>query len=293
MKLVKNLKIVRQNIRRTPYQALIALIVMFMTFLTLCIFLLVAAGSQLVLHHYEQIPQAIAFFKDDASTSDVKAIEDALYQTGKVTSIQYVSKDEALKIFRQQTKDNPGEQELVTANILPASINISTDNLDDLGPIADTLKKEPAVSDVIYPDDVVKKLGNFTNAVRWIGGLTTGFLIIFAGLIIIMVTGFKIRIRRTEVETMKLLGASSWFIRLPFLLEGIIYGFLGALIAWVVSYGILWYSTPLISRTFSDVNLLPVSFLVMLGLLGIELVVALLIGGLGAFWALRRYLKLD
>src|SRR6185312_3312593 len=153
-----------------------------------------------------------------------------LYQTGKVTSIQYVSKDEALKIFRQQTKDNPGEQELVTANILPASINISTDNLDDLGPIADTLKKEPAVSDVIYPDDVVKKLGNFTNAVRWIGGLATGFLIIFAGLIIIMVTGFKIRIRRTEVETMKLLGASSWFIRLPFLLEGIIYGFLGALI---------------------------------------------------------------
>ena len=285
-------EIVRRNIRRSPYQALTATMVMFLTFLVISIFSILAVGSQKILQYYESKPQAIAFFKDGTSPSDVQAIENALNQTGKVTSLNYVSKDQALQIYKERNKDNPALLELVTANILPASLEISTADPEDLGPIADVLKKEPVIDDVLYPSDVIQSLSKATRIVRWVGGTTTVFLIGFASLVLLIVIGFKIRLKRTEIETMKLLGASRWFIRGPFLLEGITYGVLGAFFGWLMSYGILWYFEPALESNLSDLHILPVSLLFMLVLLGIELIVATLIGFFGSYSAVKRHLKL-
>ncbi len=284
--------VVKKNIRRAPYQALTASMVMFLTFLVLSIFILLAAGSQKILQYYESKPQAIAFFKDATTVDDVKTIENALSQTGKVTSLRYISKEEALQIYKDRNKNNPILLELVTANILPTSLEISTANPDDLAPIADVIKKEPIIDEVVYPEDVVASLSKAARLVRIVGGATTSFLIAFASLVILMVIGFKIRLRRTEIETMKLLGASSWFIRLPFLVEGITYGLIGALSAWLLTYALAWYFIPFVQGNFGDIALLPISPIFMLILLSIEIVVAFLIGGIGSMAALRRYLKL-
>lgn len=283
---------VKRNIRRTPYQAMAAVMVMFVTFLTLLLFVLLALGSQKILQHYESKPQAISFFKDGTQESDIIAIQKALQSTGKVSSLKYVSKDEALQIYRERNESNPTLLELVTANILPASLEISTYAPSDLAQIAKILKEEPVVEEVVYPEDVVQSLTNATSIVRTIGTGAVGFLILFAFLVILMVIGFKIRLKRTEIEIMKLLGASTWFIRAPFLLEGIFYGLVGAVSAWVASYALLWYMTPFIEGYITDVKLLPVSPLIMLYLLGITTLVAVFIGLLGSFGAVRRYLKL-
>src|SRR3989344_3828161 len=100
-------KFTKRNIRRTPYQALAASMVMLLTFLTLILFLLLAIGSQKILQYYESKPQAIAFFKDNTLPSDVQAIENALLQTGKVVSLKFVSKEEALEIYKDRNRDNP------------------------------------------------------------------------------------------------------------------------------------------------------------------------------------------
>ncbi len=283
---------VKRNIRRTPYQALAAVMVMFVTFLTLLLFVLLALGSQQILQHYESKPQAIAFFKDSTQEADILAIQKALQSTGKVNSLKYVSKDEALQIYRERNQSNPTLLELVTANILPSSLEISTYSPGDLAQIAEILKKEPVVEEVVYPEDVVQSLTNATAIVRTVGSAAVGFLILFAFLVILMVIGFKIRLKRTEIEIMKLLGASTWFIRAPFLLEGIFYGAVGAFFAWITSYAFLWYLAPFIEGYITDVKLLPVSPLVMLSLLGVTMLVAVIIGLLGSFGAVRRYLKL-
>lgn len=282
----------RRNIRRTPYQALAAVMVMFVTFLTLLLFVLLALGSQKILQFYESKPQAIAFFKDSTEEADIIAIQKALQSTGKVNSLKYVSKDEALEVYRERNKDKPQLVELVTANILPSSLEISTFAPGDLGLIAEILKKEPVVEEVVYPEDVIQALTGATAIVRTVGSSAVGFLVLFAFLVILMVIGFKIRLKRTEIEIMKLLGASSWFIRAPFLLEGIFYGAIGAFLAWVTSYALLWYLSPFIEGYITEVKLLPVSPLVMLSLLGIIMLVAVFIGLLGSFGAVRRYLKL-
>lgn len=289
---MKSIDFVKRNIRRSPYQALTATMVMFLTFLSLSLFIVLAVGSQLILKYYESKPQAIAFFKDNTSQSDIQAIEGALNQTGKVTSLNYVSKEQALQIYRDRNKDNPTLLELVTANILPSSLEISASNPEDLEPIADVLRKEPVVEEVVFPADVIQNLTKATHIVRWVGGTVTSFLIVFAAFVILIMIGFKIRLKRTEIETMKLLGASTWFIRAPFLLEGIFYGITGAFGAWIISYGLIWYFTPFMEGSVADLHLLPISPLFMLILLLIELLVAVIIGGIGSFGAVRRYLKL-
>lgn len=287
-------KFVIRNIRRTPYQALAASMVMFLTFLVLSIFLLLALGSQRILRYYESKPQAIAFFKDGTTQDDVTAIKNSLEQTGTVTNFKFVSKDDALQIYRERNKSNPVLLELVTANILPASLEISTKSPDDLKAVADIVKKEPVVEEVIFPEDVVASLTQATRLIRTVGGSTVGFLITFSTLIIIMIIGFKIRIKRDEIEIMKLLGASNWFIRTPFLIEGIIYALTGAFLGWVVSFTIIWYFEPLLQANLGEVaqTLFPLSPVLALELLGVEILVAVLVGGLGSLAAVRRYLHL-
>lgn len=289
---MKAFKFTRRNIRRAPYQAIAASMVMFLTFLTLVMFLLIALGSEKILKYYESKPQAIAFFKDNTTEEDVRAIQGALEQTGKVTGLRYVSNEEALQIYKDRNKENPALLELVTANILPASLEVSTISPNDLEQIAQILQREPVVDQVIYPKDVIQSLTQATAIVRTVGAAAVGFLIAFAFLVIVMVIGFKIRIRRSEIEIMKLLGASNWFIRAPFILEGIFYGLIGAFFAWVTAYGLLWYFSPFIQPALEEIKLLPVSPLIMLVLLLITALIAILIGALGSFGAVRRYLRI-
>lgn len=284
---------VKRNIRRTPYQALAACMVMFLTFLVLTIFSLLAIGSQQILKYYESKPQAIAFFKDNTSTQDISAIQAALNQTGKVSNIKFISKDEALQIYRERNKNNPQLLELVTANILPPSLEVSTTGPEDLAPIVEILKKEPVIEEVVYPEDVVKTIAQATTLIRYVGIGVVSFLLVFSILAILMIIGFKIRVQRHEIETMKLLGASDWFIRSPYILEGAFYGLFGAFFAWSTSYLLLWYLTPFLQSSLGlELKLLPVSVILMLEILAVTSIVSILVGTIGSYGALRRYLKL-
>jgi len=282
----------KRNIQRTPFQAAAAIMVMFLTFFALLTFIILAAGSQSALRYFESRPQVIAFFKEGTTSEDITLIENALKQETRVTETKYISKEDALKIYRDRNQADPALLELVTANILPASLEISTQSPEDLQPIAEILKKEPVVSEVMVPENVVETLTSVTSVIRSVGGATVGFLMVFATLVIVMIIGFKIRLRRSEIEIQRLLGASPSFIRNPFILEGIFYGVTGAFFAWVVSYTLLWYFTPFLQNYLGEIKLLPVNPLFMLALLGASLLLALIVGGLGSLSAVRRYLKI-
>ena len=286
------LEYAKRKISRTPFQALAASMVMFLTFFALLTFLILALGSQAALRFFESKPQVIAFFKEGATNQDIDAIQNALSQESRVVGTKFVSKDDALQIYKDKNKSDPALLELVTANILPASLEISTQTPDDLQPIAEILKREPVVSEVIVPEDVVRTLTSVTRVIRIVGTATVVFLLVFATLVIIMIIGFKIRLKRNEIEIMRLLGASPSFIRTPFILEGMFYGISGAVLSWITSYAIIWYFTPWLQSYLGDVKVLPVNPLIMLALLGANLLLALLVGGFGSMAAVRRYLKI-
>lgn len=294
MSLGNYIKFAKRNIKRTPFQAAAASLAIFSAFLALISFLLISIGLQSALQFYESRPQVIAFFKDGTTAEDIQAIEDNLKNHYQVTKTKYISKEEALQIYKKlnQGKD-PLLTELVTASTLPPSLEVSTVALSDLAPVAEALKQEPVVEDVVFPEDVVANLSTATLLVRIIGGVIVIYLILYAIMQILMIIGFKIRLKRNEIETMRLLGASTTFIRMPFILEGIFYGVVGATSAWIVVYILLWYFTPYIQGGYmGEFRLLPVNLLLMLSLLLTAVLLACCVGAAGSFAATRRYLRI-
>ncbi|MCJ7792795.1 MAG: permease-like cell division protein FtsX [Candidatus Marinimicrobia bacterium] len=285
------LRITWTHIRRSPYQSLAAVTIMTLTFFIISIFTLLGAGSQVILNYFETRPQVTAFFKDETTPSQIDLLKAKLVETGKIKEMKYVSKEEALAIYREQNKDDPLLLEMVTANILPASLEVSTTNIVYLGDVAEILRQESGVEEVIFQEDIVKALHSWTTNIRLIGlGLALAFS--FAALLtILVIIGMKVALRREEVEIMGLIGASKGFIRFPFLLEGIFYGAVGVMIAWLVSFLLLLYATPFLVKFLAGIPILPVPLLFMLGLLAGELLLGAAIGTLGSFLAVRRYLK--
>ncbi len=280
-----------KHIRRTPYQALAAILLSALTFFVISLFALANLGLNSLINYFESAPQVTAFFKNSTPPATIKQLQAKIEATGLVKSVNYVSQEQALQIYRQQNKDNPLLLEMVTADILPASLEVSAKSLDNLGKIAQLMKQNPQVEEVVYQKDVVNSLRKWTQGIRF-GGLAVSATFLLISLITFtVIIGLKIANRRQEIETLSLLGATSWYIRAPFLLEGIIYGLLGSLFGWGMVYIGLLYLTPNLSSFFQGIIQFPVSLTLMLFLLGFQSLLALILGWFSAILAAYRYGK--
>ena len=280
-----------KNIRRSPYQALAAILIMTLTFLTISFFTFLLVGSSKIINYFESKPQVTAFFKNEAKQEDINSLENQLKATGKIASIKFVSKDEALKIYREQNKNDPLLLDLVTADVLPSSFEISTIKIEDMTAISNMLNKSAIVSDVIYQKDVVSTLAAWTSAIRKLGIALVILLSLVSIFIMATIIGIKISQKKEDIEIMKLIGATNWYIRWPFLTEGIIYGVIGALVGWIVATGTLLYATPFLESFLKGIPVLPVSYVDLLLLLGLELLFAVFLGAISSFLAVLRYSK--
>lgn len=288
---MKFLTIAGRNIRRSPYQALAAVLVMTLTFLVVSFFTFLIVGSSQVISFFESKPQVTAFFKDEAKQENIDALKDQLSLTGKIASMRYVSKEEALKIYREQNKNDPLLLDLVTADILPASLEISTSKIEDLGSISEMLKGSSIVQEVVYQKDIVSTLTSWTSAVRGIGLGVITILSVVSIFIIITIIGIKISRKREDIEIMRLIGASGWYVRWPFLIEGMIYAVVGAFTAWLISSATLVYATPFLESFLRGIPIFPIPLFFYGVLLAIEIILALILGFFSSYIAVLRYLK--
>jgi len=279
------------HIRRSPYQALVVVGIMTLAFFLSTLIILIAAGSQVLLHYFETRPQVTAFFKDEVKMDQIEKLKEELNQTGKIKSLKYVSKEEALEIYKEQNKSDPLLLEMVTANILPASLEVSTTDIVYLGEIAQILRQETGVEEVIFQEDMVKALKGWTDTIRKIGLALIGFLGVVSFLVVLVIIGMKVALRKQEVEILQLIGATNWFIRAPFIFEGIFYGLGGAIFGWGAGILLLMYSTPFLVEFLAGIPILPVPLIFVFAILGGEILVGVTIGALGSLLAVRRYLK--
>ncbi len=280
-----------KHIRRNPYQAITAIVIMMLTFLSISVFAFIVFGSSVVINYFESNPQVTAFFKDEAQQPEIDTLKQNLEKTGIVSSIRFVSKKQALQIYKEQNKSDPLLLDLVTEDILPASLEISTNKVEELNTVSDTLKNSSIVSEVIYQRDVVETLTRWTNAIRLIGILLIVVLSVVSIFIMMTVIGFKVSQKREEIEIMKLLSATNWYIRWPFVYEGIFYGVIGTFIGWMIASAGLLYASPFLESFLKGIPLLPISPLFLLELLAGEIVIAVILGVLASSLAVLRYLK--
>ena len=241
------------SIKRTPYQSFASFLILFFTlFLAVFLFNLTTFFNG-ILSFVETKPQVTVYFENETKEGAIGSIKQQLEATGKVAQAKYTSKQEALKIYKDLNKNNPLLLEMVSADILPASLEIYANKVSDLPQIAEQLKKVPGVDEVVFQRDVVDKLLSLTTMLRRVSATLLVFLVIIVFVVLMTTTAFKIALKKEEIELLRLLGASHGYVRWPFLKEGMFFGFASATTAFLLYYLIILVLNPFLSSYLSGI----------------------------------------
>ncbi len=252
-------------------------------------FIVVITSLNVTLRALESKIDVVAYVKDQADPAQVQNLRDSLSQNADVESVRYVDKDTALARMRQTLGDKAQLLSQIKGNPLPASLEIQLRFASSAPALADQLRQEAAIEEVDYKQDVVGRLLAITSFLRLTG------LIIVAGLgaitlfIIINTTRIALFSRRQEIEIMKLVGATDWFVRWPFIFEGTFLGLLGA-VATVILIAAGYQ--PMLTHLSGLLTFLPLAFdpQFLPKLLLSLLAGGALIGGAGSYISVRRFL---
>ena len=275
------------HIRRAPFQALAAIFVLTLTFFVVTILSVLVYSSSQILKYFETRPQVIAFIKEDAQIEQVKVLQNKLQNDPRISQVKYVSKEEALEIYKKATADNPLLTELVSPSIFPASMEFSLNELAHAQAVIDELKNEAIVDQVGFTaslggedslSDVVERLRTFTWYLRIGGGAIALLLTSTSFLVLVVIIGMRMTTRRGEIEILDLIGATPGFIRSPIILEAIIYVCVGVFAGWLIAFLAVLYSTPSLISYFGEIAILPKETSNLFLLFGLVFVAELFVG---------------
>jgi cell division transport system permease protein len=291
------------SIRRTPYQSLATFSILFFTlFLTLIILFSVTFLYGL-LGYIETRPQVTVYFKTQTNEGDIFKIRDELTNSGKVLNIKYISKSDAFKIYKELNKDNPLLLEMVSADILPPSLEIYAKRPELLPEIADYLKNKPGVDEVDFQKVIIERLITLTNIVRK-SSLLFFFFLIFNAVITLLTLGhFKTALKKEEIELLRFLGASKMYIKKPFLMEGLLFGLVTSTIVFLIFIVAVLYLNPFLvsymrgldnlylNLNFYQLQVWPLNPLFLSLIFTIIALFGILISTITTFFATNKYIK--
>jgi cell division transport system permease protein len=231
------------------------------------------------------------FLAPDAPQAQAEAIERKLAGMPEVKEFRYYDHDKAYEEFKEMFKNSPEEIQSVTAQDLPTSYRIVPKRAEDAKSIADRFQNDPGVIEVALAQKIVDTIINVTDVARWAMVVLSLVLLLSASLLILNTIRMAIFARRREVAVMKLVGATNWFIRVPFMLEGMVQGLAGAAVAFGVVIGIRGGIEWLVHHY--DLGLLDqvvVSSRDAIATGSMILLIGAAVGGIGSFVAVRRFL---
>ena len=206
------------------------------TLLIFGIFLLAVLNLDFMSHSLEASVE-ISVFMHPGSTDDERVETSSFIKSVPgVASARYVSKEQGLQELQKEMGWAESDLEVVGQNPLPDAFYIKTKSPAYVLSVAKALEKQKSVMTVRYGRDVVEKLFKFTRAIRYSGVFIIILLAVSAVFIISNTIKLTVYGRRKEISIMKSVGATNWFIRWPFALEGMFIGFFGGIVATVILY---------------------------------------------------------
>ena len=224
-----------QGFWRNPVMSLASTFTVTLMLLLFSFFLTADRGLQAAIGVLESKVELASFLDDNAKVSEVLALKARIEADPAVSRVEYITKEQALKRL-QDIADRRKDFVLadVDANLLPASLEIKLLDARQAKRLGDDLRAEigaGVVADVIDNPQVVDQLLTITRVLS-IGGIAILAMMLFVALFVIVNTiRIAVHARRDEIEIMQLVGASDWFVRWPFILEGMLVGALGAVVA--------------------------------------------------------------
>jgi cell division transport system permease protein len=293
------------NFSRNAWLTIAATAVMTVTLLI--IFTTVAARNVLV-DTISQIRDKVdmsIYVKTDTTSSDVNKIKTGLSKVSTVKRVSYISPEDARKSFAETNKTNSGALNALNeaTNQFPGTFRISPTDINKTDELKAFVKNDPTLKKDIDTNrppsfagtrrSAIENIGRFLNFAQVVGLIASAIFIAISSLIIFNTIRMAIFNRKDEIQMMKLIGADRGFIRGPFIVEAMVYGFIAAVIATAIGIGLLYGSSQklldygiLVNGTLDFVTYyLPLVILAMIAL-------GALIGTISSLLATRRYLKI-
>lgn len=242
--------------------------------------LLARAEAQLV---------AVAYLREGLSAAEVASARRMASNLRGVREVVFVSREEALRKL-EQALGGVELEEVVRRNPLPHTLEVRPHRPGDLARVARSLRSIPGVEEVTYGEDATERLLSVSRLVRAGGATSAMTLGVVATVVSVNAVRLTVLARRQEIEIMRLVGASSWFVRLPFVVEGVLQGVIAgacATVLWAVFYP--WF----VGKAQQAWPFLPVVSpgQVLVPLAGLLLAGGLTLGVVGAALAVGRFLR--
>ncbi|MGM9562373.1 MAG: permease-like cell division protein FtsX [Phascolarctobacterium sp.] len=280
-----------KSIRRNGFMSFASISTVAVSLLVLGMFLMIFLNTNNLAQYLESQVQVSVYMQDNATGQELAAVKEKLTKMPGVVKVTQVSKTEALARFKKRLGD---QDQLLNSlgkeNPFPNSFEVQVDNPERIKMLTPQIGQLPKVETAKFGQEVVEHLFQLTKILRFGGILLVVFLAMATLFIISNTIRLTVFARRKEVIIMKYVGATDWFIRWPFLLEGMTLGFFGAVIAFILINSIYSGLLERIHATLAFLPLLPSSPL----LLYVDLFLLFAgtgIGALGSYISLRKFLR--
>lgn len=285
---------------RNGWQSVPTLSVMILAlfvFLSLIIFNVLTSNAIILLRDKIDIS---VYFQNTASEDDILKLKRSLESLSEVKNVEYISRSEALSIFQERHKDDPtiGQAlEVLNENPLSASLNIKANDPKDYPVIAAYLNSEnlkSAVDQITYNQNqvVINRLASIVDTARRAGIALTAILSVVAILVTLNTIILTIYSGRDEIGVMRLVGAGNKFIRGPYIVQGVLYGVLAAVISLLLMFPLIYFASPYANILMPEIDLLPYFYNNLLALFAYQLFLGITLGTVSSIIAVSRYLKL-
>ena len=259
--------------------------------LILGLFLIIILNVDSMANQVESQLELKAFINDSYDMSKVTKVGDEIKEINGVKSITFESKKDALNNFKKQLGDKSYlVNGLENDNPMPQSFIVKVTDANMMKQVSEEIKKIDGVTQVSYGQDVVDKLLGIIKIIRIVGLCVILILFIISVVIISNTIKLGVFARRREINIMKYIGATDWFIRWPFLVEGIVLGLVGSILAIVILGLIYGYAADLVNNKLIIFTLLPVGNVLRQSLMHF-LAMGSLIGALGSGISIKRFLN--
>ena len=280
-----------KSLRRNKTICFASIITVIITFFVLGIFVLITKNVGLALNDVQSKVELKVFLKDDIKLIEQREVEIKLHELPGVKDVQYESTEQAFTSFQESTKDNKGllEGYSLEKNPFPASFIVKLADPSDAEAVTNAVKDLPGVESIGNQQDLINTITKVVNGIKVVGAVLFIILVGVAIFLIMNTTKLTVYSRRREVGIMKFVGATDWFIRWPFIIEGMIIGLIGSVIStffvFLVYKGFVsWISSKVLYVSLINVSYIGTALLWEFALGG------LIVGGVASYAALRKFL---
>lgn len=278
--------------------SLAATLIMVLTLIIISFFLSLLVITGKTTESLREKADMTVYFNDSTSKDQIFAIQNILISRSDIKDVKYVSKEQALVLWKNRA-GNEEIRDVITEvdNPLPRSLEIKTQTPEDLERINTFLRGEdykPMIKKVSYEvnKNLIERLVRITIFIKILGYSLSALFVMISILIIFNTIRLTIFARSEEIEIMKLVGGSDWYVRGPFVVEGVGYGLLGAVFSSVILFFLSKFTVPATEK-FLELPNLGNSYLGMNMALVIflQFFIGVLLGGFCSVLAIRKHLK--